>query len=305
MKKIYFALLTTALVWSGKAQTVLLDENFESYQDFTINSFGAWTTLDLDQLFTYSGTPEGTWPHAGEKMAYQIFNPSTANIQPDPEGIEVPNYTPHSGNKYAGSWAGAMVASGQGNNDWLITPAVTLGTSGNSISMWVKSVFDGYGQERYRIGVYVGSGNPTSEGDITIISTAPFLLAPQTSVGWQQKTFDLNSFSGQTVRIGIQCITQDAYMFAVDDVKVVTSSALSTQEFQKAKFSVYPVQNDGEFEINSDKKINHVSVMDLSGKVIKSLQKKDISIVEAPPGIYILKVLYEDGTFETGKIIRK
>lgn len=51
MKKNFFILLINFYVFSF-SQTVLLDENFESYQDFTINNIGNWQTLDLDLLNT-------------------------------------------------------------------------------------------------------------------------------------------------------------------------------------------------------------------------------------------------------------
>ena len=51
MKKNFFILLINFYVFSF-SQTVLLDENFESYQDFTISNIGSWQTLDLDLLNT-------------------------------------------------------------------------------------------------------------------------------------------------------------------------------------------------------------------------------------------------------------
>lgn len=81
MKK--FILLLVLFSWSlNKAQTILLNEDFESYHDFTITNFGQWKLLDLDQLNTtqtIGGDPAppvnwvAAWPNAGAKMAYQIF----------------------------------------------------------------------------------------------------------------------------------------------------------------------------------------------------------------------------------------
>lgn len=50
--------------------------------------------------------------NANAKMAYQIFNPSQANVSNDSTGVtgETRNFDPHSGNKYAACWAGQMVA---------------------------------------------------------------------------------------------------------------------------------------------------------------------------------------------------
>ena len=51
MKKNFFILLINFYVFSY-SQTVLLNEDFESYQDFTISNIGSWQTLDLDLLNT-------------------------------------------------------------------------------------------------------------------------------------------------------------------------------------------------------------------------------------------------------------
>ena len=144
MKKNFFILLINFYVFSF-SQTVLLDENFESYQDFTINNIGNWQTLDLDLLntWTFGDDPApptnwvANWPNANAKMAYQIFNPSQANVSNDPTGVtgETRNFDPHSGNKYAACWAGQMVASGQGNNDWLISLATGQNFQHKSVSL--------------------------------------------------------------------------------------------------------------------------------------------------------------------------
>ena len=208
MKKNFFILLINFYVFSF-SQTVLLDENFESYQDFTINNIGNWQTLDLDLLntWTFGDDPApptnwvANWPNANAKMAYQIFNPSQANVSNDPTGVtgEMRNFDPHSGNKYAACWAGQMVASGQGNNDWLISPAVTLGSTGNQLSLWVKTMSLSYGNERYRIGVYFGSGTPVSANDFTIISSpTTYSLAP---ANWTQINLSLNAFPDKKLEL--------------------------------------------------------------------------------------------------------
>ena len=71
-------LLGSQLIYS---QTVLLDENFDSYTNFAISGFGGWTTLDLDGRNTYTGgTATATWPNANLPQAFMIFNPSAAGV---------------------------------------------------------------------------------------------------------------------------------------------------------------------------------------------------------------------------------
>ena len=276
MKKI---LLSLSLLFAGamtQAQTVLLNENFDSYTDFAITGFGSWLTLDLDQLPTYTGgTNNPDWDNAGEAMAYQIFNPTTALVTNSNDATdELRNFDPHSGQKYAACWDAVpdMSTGTIANNDWLISPAVTLGANNNVLSLWVKSLSSSYGLEKYKIGVYVGSGTPTAAANFTIISGASSLSAPYGT--WEEKTYALDAYSGQTVRIGIQCVSADVYMFMVDDVKITTGTLATSEVGMKTKsFNVFPNPTKGEVNIKTDKKIKTSSVFDITGKLIKQVNQ--------------------------------
>lgn len=312
MKKILLsAILLTASV-SAYSQT-LLDESFESYTDFSITGFGNWQTLDLDGLDTYTGggpvvggstTWTASWANAGGPMAFQIFNLSTSNATNNATATpgvdeEVRNFSAHTGQKAAVSWAGVPAAPVTANNDWLISPAITLGASNNVLTLWVKALSPAY-SESYKIGIYVGNGTPTSAANFTIISGSSALIAPFT---WQQVTQSLNAYSGQTIRIGIQYMSSDKYMFMVDDVKV-TTGALATDEVSKAKTSVFPNPTKGEVNIKTDKKIKSTSVLDLSGKVISRGNSEKVNLTSFTKGTYLIKVEFADGSTKTEKIIK-
>lgn len=310
MKKL---LLSLSLLLTGAvahSQTTLLDENFDSYTDFAITGFGNWLTLDLDQLNTYTGgTDTPMWDNAGAPMAFQIFNPTTAavtnNASPTTADPETRNFDPHSGQKYAACWAGVPDGSVTANNDWLVTPAVTLGATGNTLTLWVKALSSTYTPERYKIGVYTGSGTPTSETNFTIISGANALNAPYGS--WQQVTYNLDAYAGQTIRVGIQCISADKYMFMVDDVKITTTSTLATNEINaKTKStSIYPNPTKGEINIKADKKIKSSTVLDFTGKSILTSTSAKADLSSLPKGTYILKVDFTDGTSSSEKVIKE
>ncbi len=185
-----------------------LSDGFEAYPDFNL-SFSPWTTVDLDQKTTY-GIQDITFPNSGQPMAFIVFNPSATTPPITNSAI-----LPHGGSKFAACFASTEGA----NNDWLISPQVTLGTN-SSVSMWVKSYTDQYGLERYKVGVSTSNTNPSS---FTIISGSNYLTAPATA--WEQKTFNLDAYNGQNVYIGIQCVSNDAFIFMVDDFSVTTTPA--------------------------------------------------------------------------------
>jgi hypothetical protein len=314
MKKLLLSALALTMSVFAYSQT-LLDESFESYTNFAITGFGNWQTLDLDLLDTYTGggpvvggstVPSWTagWANAGAPMAFQIFNLSASNATNNATAVtgvdeEVRNFSAHTGQKAAVSWAGVPAGGINSNNDWLVSPAITLGASNNILTLWVKALSPAF-VESYKIGVYVGSGTPTSAANFTIISGTSALTAPFT---WQQFTQTLNAYSGQTIRIGIQYMSSDKYMFMVDDVKVTTGT-LATDEVSKSKTSIYPNPTKGEINIKTDKKIKSSTVFDLSGKVLLQSSSEKVNISSFTKGTYLLKVEFADGSTKTEKIIK-
>ncbi|WP_082632627.1 T9SS-dependent choice-of-anchor J family protein [Chryseobacterium sp. IHB B 17019] len=318
MKRILLSaslLLTMSLV---NAQTVLLDEGFESYTNFAITGFGSWQTLDLDGLDTYTGggpvvggttTWSANWANAGGPMAFQIFNLSASNATNNATSIpgvdeEVRNFSPHGGLKCAVSWAGVPDGGVNANNDWLITPVVNLGATNNVLTLWVKALSPAF-IENYKIGVYTGTGTPTTASNFTIISGTAALTAPYAA--WQQVTYDLNAYAGQNIRVGIQYMASDKYMFMVDDVKITTGTALATNEVgtKTKSVSIYPNPTKGEINIKTDKKIKSSTVVDMAGRsLIKTnAEKSDLSLL--PKGTYLMQVEFTDGTSSSEKIIKE
>jgi hypothetical protein len=304
-------------------QITLLNDGFESYSDFSVNSFGNWSSLDLDGLFTYplGGDPApptnwyATWPHAYEKMAFQIFNPSNANVTNDASGTsgEIRNFDAHGGSKYAGCWGGIMVDSYMGNQDWLVSPAITLGSTSNELTLYLKTLSTSYGDERYRIGVYVGNGIPTSSADFTIISsdyspTEPFQYAPSY---WKKDTYSLNTYSSQTIRVGVYCMTQEGSMLMIDDIKVTTTGTVSTGMITTGKYKhsnneskVFPNPAKGEINIETSKNISDIYIFNTVGQLVKTEKQNKFDISNLEKGIYTLKVNYTDKVSESIKLIK-
>lgn len=178
-------------------------EDFESYTDFAI-SFSPWKLIDGDGSTTY-GIADVTYPNSGEAKAFMIFNPSETD--PPVDGA----WNPRPGNtKYAASFA----SQNPPNDDWMISPEITL-MSGSEVSFWAKSYTDEYGLERFRVGVTT-EADPDPE-DFTIITDGDYVEAP---TSWTQFNYDLSDYDNETVRIGIHTISNDAFVFMVDEFSV-------------------------------------------------------------------------------------
>ena len=207
---------TGVIVVTGQTTTVnfqlaesltIFEDGFESYDNFALE-FAPWTLVDVDQSSTY-GMSTTTWPNAYEPMAYMIFVPSATT----PPLTEL---TAHGGIKMAASFAAVMPSSGGNgpNNDWMITPVLT---NPAEIRFWARSYTAQYGLERFKVGTSTGGTNPN---DFTIISGTNYIQPP---VEWTEYTYDIPA--GAT-RIGIQCVSNDAFIFLVDDVTVMGGTAI-------------------------------------------------------------------------------
>jgi PKD repeat protein len=189
--------------------TILQD--FESYNDFSLEC-PPWTLTDVDGFNTY-GIEGYTFPHVNEPMAYIVFNPASTT----PPSDQDPDLAPHSGYRYAACFASVS----HPNDDWMISPKISLGTNGH-FKFWVKSYTDTYGLERYKVGVSTTNANPSS---FTIISTGSYLEAPTT---WTQMDYDLSSYAGMDIYVGIQCVSNDAFIFMLDDLEVTSETAVTS-----------------------------------------------------------------------------
>ncbi|MFA5510265.1 MAG: choice-of-anchor J domain-containing protein [Candidatus Cloacimonadaceae bacterium] len=178
------------------------EDGFETYTDFALD-FAPWVTVDVDQSTTYGMT--GTdWPNAYAAQAYIIFNPS-ATTPP------LATLDAHGGSKMAACFA----ATASVNNDWLISPILEP-QAGQSFNFWARSYTAQYGLERFKVGV---SNGGTAPANFNIISTGSYISAPE---AWTLYSYDLSAYAGQEVRVGIQCVSDDAFFFLVDDVSLGT-----------------------------------------------------------------------------------
>jgi len=207
---------SNVVVQSGQTTTVnfvlqpisnVVNDSFETYADFA-TTFAPWTCVDVDQSGTYTMTNVG-WPGAGNSMAYMVFNPASTTPP-------ITTFTAHTGAKLAVAIASTVPP----NNDWLISPLVSNPVQ---FRFWARSLTSQYGLERFKVGVSTTGTNPAS---FTIISGASYLQAP---VEWTEYTYDVSGYDGN-VYLGIQCISNDAWFFMVDDA-VITSDGSSPDPF--------------------------------------------------------------------------
>lgn len=190
---------TTTVNFTLNASAIFTD-SFETYSDFAMD-FPPWINVDVDQSATY-GYTGFDFPGEYQPMAFIIFNPLTTT----PNSIQQTG-SAHGGDKMVHCWA----ATTPPNNDWLISPLFNIGP-GAKASFWARSLTDVYGLERFKVGVSTGGTSPT---DFTYFSPGSYV---QTPVEWTYFEYDIPvGFIPGNIRVAIQCVSDDAFIFMVDD----------------------------------------------------------------------------------------
>ncbi len=184
-------------------------DDFESHEPFAI-TFGDWTGIDADGEAT--AALAGTYPNRGVMQYAQIINPLT--VTPT-WWYEYPILRPYSGQQYVGF---IRTNSGNANDDWLITPTITIGTD-NILSFKAKAA-DRY-DERFMVFITTKLDNP-QPSDFTRIDAGNYESVDYR--GWKTFSYDLARYAGQQVKFAIRYISNTnlygAFMLMIDDVYV-------------------------------------------------------------------------------------
>jgi hypothetical protein len=217
-------------------------------------------------------------------MAFIAFNPATTE-PPMTDDVEI---QPHGGVRFG---ACMNTVPPPFNDDWMISPQTTLGMS-STLTMWVKSYTDQYGLEKYNVLVSTTDMDP---GSFTSISGSTPLLAP---MEWTKVEFDLSEYDGQTVYVGIQCVSEDAFVFMLDDVSIDFIVGTPEQE-QDVEFAIYPNPVTDQMNIASGVEIIQVEIFNQLGQVVYRKLIEDynynLNTTGFNAGVYFVRITSETG----------
>lgn len=254
---------------------------FENITDFEL-VFPSWTQIDNDGGATYGFTGI-TFTNSGYTGSFIAFNPAstTPTLSAD---VEI---QPHGGSKF-GACISAVTASAP-NDDWLITPLSPVITTGSSFKAWVKTYDNTWGLERYSIWV---STTNTNQASFTKISTGTFQEAPIT---WTEISYNLDAYAGQQIYVAIQCVSNDAFVFMVDDI--LFDIFVDVNKVKTSDVSVYPNPSNSIIYVANAENA-YVVVVDMLGKVVAEISKasnfNSIDISNMAEGSYFVKIQTKD-----------
>ena len=300
MKKLLLSFLFVGSL-SVNAQTTIFEDNFDSYTNFAKAGVGSWTLTDVDGRPTYGFGGGTTFLNSGTPMAYIVFN-STAVTTSGGTGLTpsaTSNWTARSGQKAMACIAAVPNATFPTNDDWLISPQITLAASGNELSFWAKSCDGEYPDEQFQVFV--------STTTTAVASFSPLGDVEFTSFGdYVEYAYDLSAYDGQAIYIGIHCISEDQFGFMIDDFRV-TTSALGVNESLAKKFSTYPNPASNVVNISNSNNIllSKVDITDINGRTIKSLEVSNLTeiqmnVSDLNSGVYFMNI-----DTDSGKVVKK
>tara|TARA_B110000858_G_scaffold21311_1_gene21477 strand:+ start:881 stop:2614 length:1734 start_codon:yes stop_codon:yes gene_type:complete len=269
-------------------------DNFECHDAFAIDNIEGWTAIDGEGGTTW-GANDIDFTNESYVGAGIIWNnDQITNVG----GTDISGYNSYEGNQGLYFFASGADSTPFPNDDWMISPEFTIsGVSSPSLRFWAKSITDAYGLDRFQIAI----GSSINPADFTVISAGAYEEAP---IEWTQYEYDLSAYDGQTVRVGIHCVSNDSFVLQMDSF--VVEGTLGLNNVQSLEMNIYPNPVDGNFvtiqtPLNG---VKYVEVFDITGKrlINTSLNADTLEVSSLSAGMYLIKVTVE-GQSKTSKLV--
>lgn len=199
-------------------------------------------------------------------------------------------------------------------NEWLVSSGI-LFEAGKNYSISIKYnalVFNGQApapNESLRTVMLTAQdpeqANETELGIVTGITQQGAYTPPYNGELASTVSYTFSPQVTGSYRIGLHAISPvTGGALVVYEVKA--DEALSTESFDNAGFMVYPNPATDKIRVNNTKgiSIKSINVLDVNGRIMQSQASDEmVNISELAPGIYIMNIAHEGGTF-TKKIIK-
>lgn len=203
----YTGVNNLTFTWNTEAPSFF--DDFESYDAFAV-SFGNWSGIDVDKEI--AAPLVGDYANRGVLQYAQIMNPLV--VEPA-WWYDYPVLRPYSGKQYVGF---TRTNSGNANDDWLISPIITVGT--NNVLSFMAKAADQFA-EYFQVYVTTKIDEP-QPSDFIRIDENNNEIADYT--GWKEYAYDLSTYAGKQIKFAIRYVSEynrgKSFMLMVDDVYV-------------------------------------------------------------------------------------
>lgn len=306
MKNQFFLLclffISTTLL--AQEKEILFYDSFEEYEDWIFEDIGDWTLIDIDEE-QQIGILGVSFPNnEAHPFAAKIVNSTTA--VPRASEINIPgvrNYEARTGEKVIGMFA-ALLPS---NNDWLISPKITLGDEGNELSFFAKSAqHDNMKHEKFRVLISTTDTDPESFIEFPPVYEGDYFTEPE----WTEIFIDLDEYRNQEVYIAINYISsiydnpqfpphlqKRALALLIDDFTVsADAQTVGVGNVEINRISLFPNPVVDNLVIDSDNTVDSYRVFNLNGQVLldQKLTNSRVNLEQLNTGLYIIELIGEN-----------
>lgn len=275
------SLMMGLFVMNAQDPVVLFEDDFESYDNFIIDNIGEYTLVDVDgeETYAFQGVQ---YDNAYGAFAYMVFNSTATNpaLNGEPGASD---WSARSGEKALAAFASVNVT----NNDWVITPGIALGASGNTFTFYAKAADATYNLEYFN--VLISTAGASDLSSFTALASNELPPAAQ----WGEFSYDLDAYAGQTVYLAIQHVGNDQFGFMIDDLSV-TAGELSVNKDISVDFKYFYDKNTGNLNLIAGSELTQIDIYNMLGqKIISSnlsSSEANVDMSSLQSGIYMAKV---------------
>lgn len=270
--------------------------DFEYCDDFAMdNELVGWKGVvgETDAAGSY-GFEGVSFPNSGELFAFIAYN--AALTSPVTEGGEA-----HGGERFGASFAWANTAGAVENNAWLVSPQLKLAEQDPCIKFFVRSFTDEYGLEKYNVLISTSDNKPESFVQLGETFEAP--------AEWTDVTVNLKEYSGKDVYLAIQCVSNDAFIFMIDDI-MVTSNTATEGKAADVRLNAWPNPANEMVYISADQAIEQVCIYTPAGNLLyqsadnMNAEEFRYNVKNLNSGLYIARVKTAQGSGVVKFVVR-
>lgn len=180
---------------------------------------------------------------------------------------------------------------------WLITPAITLGSTGN-VLFWDALSHDPSFPDGYRILV------SRTDTQLTSFTDTLFFVFAELADGWNTRSASLSQIGldGETVHIAFINETDNGFKLYLDNIRVEEQNPLSISESTNVTMSIYPNPAQDVITITGITEKATTSIIGMDGKVVLRTQELKIDISSLTQGKYIVELVTENSVSRTSLI---
>lgn len=170
-------------------------------------------------------------------------------------------------------------------DNWMISPAITIPEGAYHLNWFAKGLDSSYCAEHYS--VYVS----TTASVNAFLETTP-LYSGDATYNWASHSVNLSDYAGQTIHFAFRHHdATDMYWLLIDDLSIKEGTGIENHD---NSISVYPNPATNMVNVMGEG-IQKVQVLDMNGRVLMNEDGGQINISKLATGMYLLRVVTEDG----------